>query len=206
MKKSWIIILIIGIILIGIIVGMFMYNKEREGNLNKNLIENKIDEVSKTITDECTEEWEELENSKIDLLEANAVEEKISPNCLLVLRTYYKDCQHTINKYTDITEDLVNKSKQDLIKAYPDWEIKSYSSTEIILYKEYDSECGEHFILREDNEKITVYKINKNNEEEVYEKTEISVDYLTDEDKIKIKSGIKVNGKEELNQLIEDFE
>ena len=54
--------------------------------------------------------------------------------------------------------------------------------------------------------KITVYKINENNEEEIYEKTEISVEYLSETDKGKISEGIKVNGIEELNQLLEDFE
>ena len=63
-----------------------------------------------------------------------------------------------------------------------------------------------HFVLREDEGKITVYKINENNEEEIYEKTEISVEYLSETDKGKISDGIKVNGIEELNQLLEDFE
>lgn len=207
MKKSWIIILIIVIIVIGIIAGMFLNNKNRKNNSNENIIENKINEISEKVTDECTEEWEELdEQAKLDILETNAVEEKISPNCLLTLRTYYKECQHTINEYVDIPQDLVNKSKEDLTEKYPDWEIKKYSSTEIILYKEYTGQCGEHFVLRNDNGKITVYKINENDEETVFEKTEISVDYLTDTDKIEIENGIRVNGKEELNQLLEDFE
>ena len=38
------------------------------------------------------------------------------------------------------------------------------------------------------------------------EKTEISVEYLSETDKGKISEGIKVNGIEELNQLLEDFE
>ena len=43
-------------------------------------------------------------------------------------------------------------------------------------------------------------------QEEVYEKTEISVEYLTETDKVEIQNGIRVNGVEELNQLLEDFE
>ena len=33
-----------------------------------------------------------------------------------------------------------------------------------------------------------------------------TIDYLTETDKIAIENGIRVNGLEELNQLIEDFE
>ena len=118
----------------------------------------------------------------------------------------YNECQHTINEYIDVPQKLVNGTEEDLKKEYQNWEIQKYSSNEIILYREFDSNCGQHFILRNDNGKITIYKINENNEEEVYEKTEISVEYLTETDKVEIQNGIRVNGVEELNQLLEDFE
>ena len=101
---------------------------------------------------------------------------------------------------------LVNKTEEDLKREYPYWQIEKYSSNEIILYKEFNSNCGQHFLVKGDEGKITVYKVNENGEEEVYEKTEISVEYLSETDKIKIMEGIKVNGIEELNQLLEDFE
>ena len=204
MKKSWIIILIFAIIIIGIISGLAIHSQKK--NSKNNIIENEINEVSEKITDECTEEYEEIEKQASLEIETNSSEEKISPNCLLTLKRYYGECQHTINEYIDISESLVNGTEEDLKKEYPNWEIQKYSSNEIILYKEFNSNCGQHFILRNDEGKITIYKINENNEEEVYEKTEISVDYLTETDKIEIQNGIRVNGIEELNQLIEDFE
>ena len=204
MKKSWIIILVVTIIIIGIIAGLAIYNKnERTQN---NIVENEINKVSEKVTDECTEEYEELEKqAKLDI-ETNSSEEKISPNCLIILKRYYNECQHTINEYIDIPQNLVNGTEEDLEKEYPNWEIQKYSSNEIILYREFDSNCGQHFILRNDNGKITIYKINEEMQEEVYEKTEISVEYLTEKDKVEIQNGIRVNGVEELNQLIEDFE
>ena len=204
MKKSWIIILVFAIIIIGIIAGLTIYDKN--GKSKNNIVENEINTVSEKITDECTEEYEELERqAKLDI-ETNSSEEKISPNCLITLKRYYNECQHTINEYIDIPQNLVNGTQEDLEKEYPNWEIQKYSSTEIILYREFDSNCGQHFILRNDNGKITVYKINEEMQEEVYEKTEISVEYLTEADKVEIQNGIRVNGIEELNQVIEDFE
>lgn len=196
MKKKWIIILIIIVIIIGIIVGIVLYNKYK---IENNILENEINKISEKVTDECIDEYSEE-------VQTNLNEEKISPNCLLTLKRYYNECQHTIKEYVDIPQDLVNGSEEDLKKEYPYWEIEKFSSTEIILYKEFDSNCGQHFILKEDNGKITVFKINENNEEEVYEKTEISIEYLSETDRIKIKEGIQVNGIEELNQLLEDFE
>lgn len=206
MKKSWIIILILAIIVLGIIAGIAIYEKNKQEISEKNTAPNIINEVSEIITDECTEEWEELQEQEVLDIEANSNEEKISPNCVLTLKRYYKECKHTINEYADMPQSLVNRTKEDLQKEYPNWEISKYSSMEIVLYKEFDSDCGQHFVLRNDEGKIAVYRINENNEEEVYERTEISVDYLTETDKIEIENGIKVNGIEELKQLIEDFE
>ena len=199
MKKTWIISLIIIVIMIGIVTGIILYNTKQKDTNDNNMIENEINKISEKVTDDCINEY-------IDEIETNSNEEKISPNCLLILKRYYDECQHTINEYVDIPQDLVNGTEYDLKKEYPYWEIEKFSSTEIVLYKEFNSNCGQHFILKEDNGKITVYKINENSEEEVYEKTEISLEYLSETDKIKIKDGIKVNGIEELNQLLEDFE
>lgn len=204
MKKSWIILLFVVVIIIGIIAGLAIYNKNEKSQ--NNIIENEINKVSEKVTDECTEEYEKLERqAKLDI-ETNSNEEKISPNCLITLKRYYNECQHTINEYIDVPQNLVNGTQEDLEKEYPNWEIQKYSSNEIILYREFDSNCGQHFILRNDNGKITIYKINEEMQEEVYEKTEISVEYLTETDKVEIQNGIRVNGVEELNQLLEDFE
>ena len=201
MKKMWIIILIIAIIIIGVGFGIFIFNNGKKEK-KSNIIENEINIISEKVTDECLEEYQ---NSSEEI-ETGSQEEKISPNCLLILKKYFEECNHTIKEYVDIPQDLVNGTEEDLKKEYPYWQIEKYSSNEIILYKEFNSNCGQHFVLKEDDGKITVYKINENNEEEIYEKTEISVEYLSETDKGKISEGIKVNGIEELNQLLEDFE
>ena len=202
MKKIWMIIPIILVILIGIVVGRLIYNNNEKLANKNNIIQNEINIVSEKVTDDCIEEYQEVQEE----VATNSQEEKISPNCLLILKKYYDECNHTINEYVDVPQDLVNGTEEDLKKEYPYWQIEKYSSNEIILYKEFNSNCGQHFVLKEDDGKITVYKINENNEEEIYEKTEISVEYLSETDKGKISEGIKVNGIEELNQLLEDFE
>lgn len=201
MKKIWIILLSIAIIIIGIVLGIFIYNNNKNTNKQGSMVENEINIVSEKVTDECIEEYQKNEE-----IETNSKEEKISPNCLLILKKYFEECNHTMKEYVDVPQELVNGTEEDLKKEYPYWQIEKYSSNEIILYKEFNSNCGQHFVLKEDEGKITVYKINENNEEEIYEKTEISVEYLSETDKNKIREGIKVNGIEELNQLLEDFE
>ena len=139
-------------------------------------------------------------------VEATSSEEKISPNCKLILKRYYKECEHLINEYIDVPESLVNKTRKEFEEQYKNWEIDKFTSTEIIIYREFESNCGQHYVLRNNEGKISIYKIDDNNEEKLLENTEISVEYLTEKDKVEIQNGIRVNGKEELNKRLEDFE
>ena len=84
--------------------------------------------------------------------------------------------------------------------------ILNYQKNEIILYQENEGQCDEHYIVKDDNGKVTIYKKTKDGKEELLEETDIAIDYLTETDKINIKNGIEVNGKQNLNQFIEDFE
>ena len=205
MKKLWITMLLIILLTLGITFGISILNSKPNNEEIAVQKENelKIEEVSETVTDECVEEYEQLEKKEV---EANSDEEKISPNCKLTLKQYYTKCKHTINKYLDIPENLVNKTKEDLEKEYPNWTVEKYSSTNIIIYKEFDGNCGEHYILKNDGGKIVVYLKDEDGKEKVYEKTEISVEYLPETDKIEIEKGIKVFGKENLNETLENYE
>ena len=195
MKKIIITLSILLIIIVGIIVWKIGNGKNEEEQKKKKTT------VSEKVTDECVEEYDN--NTTI---ETNYDKEKISPNCLFILKKYYKKCNHTINEYIEIPEEIINKTEDELKEEYEEWEIEKFSSNEVILYKEYEGDCGEHYILKEKDGKIVIYRETETGEQEEYEETQISTEYLTETDKINISKGIRVYGKEALNQIIEDFE
>ena len=49
--------------------------------------------------------------------------------------------------------------------------------------------CGEHFKLKVEEGKIVIYQINKEGNQSIYEKTNISSEYLTQTDLISIENG-----------------
>ena len=55
-------------------------------------------------------------------------------------------------------------------------------------------------------EKQRAFGESSSESEKEYEETDIYTEYLTETDKNNIQKGIYVNGKQNLNQLIEDFE
>ncbi len=204
MNKIIIAIISIIIIIIAIFGGIKLFE-----TINNNQVSNQIQyqtETSEVIEDECTEEWEELNNKNTLNLQANTQEQiQLSPNCSFTFQTHYEECGHTSRQYNNIPTQLVNKTKEEIQQLYNDWEITTFTSNEVVLDKNMEGECGEHYVLREVAGKIVIY-VMKNNTEEEYQKTEISTDYLTETDKITIREGLKVYGKENLNQAIEDFE
>ena len=187
------IIVIIGAIIIG--VQIYKPNKEQEDIITK-VSDEKIE-------DDCTDEYQNIQE---EMLQANSTEEKISPNCFITMKKTYNKCGHTTSEYIAIPKELVNKTKEDLEEKYVGWTIDKFSDTQIVISKEEEGECGEHYIVKDKEGKVVIYKLLEDGTENEYEVTDISTEYITDTDKINMKNGIKVNGKQELNQLIEDFE
>ena len=202
-KSNKIILIIIAIITIvlaifgAIIVYSPTKNNEQESGEK---VETKVSEV---ILDECTDEYEQMEDNVIT---TDSEQEKISPNCKITLTKYYKQCKDEINEYIQVPDVLVNYTREEFQKQYKDWEIKKFSSNQIVLYKEFEGECGEHYILKDEEGKIIIYKIAEDGTQLEYEKTDISTQYLPENDKKSILVGLKINGKEKLNELIESFE
>ena len=77
---------------------------------------------------------------------------------------------------------------------------------EVVLYKNVNGKCGEHYTVKDENGKVVVYNTNEKGEEVLYEETSISTEYLTENDVENIKKGIEIYGKQNLNSFIEDFE
>lgn len=159
--------------------------------------------VSEKIKDECTEEYTETETAKT----TSITEEKVSANAILILKKYYIKCEHTINEYVELPKELVNMNKEEVEKQYPEWEVIGFSPDKVILYKEFNDKCGEHFKIKIEDGKIVIYLENKQGIDEEYLKTNISSEYLTEADLINMKDdGLEIYGKEELNKIVEDFE
>ena len=89
---------------------------------------------------------------------------------------------------------------------YPDFTIEEFSETNIVLQKQEEGRCDEHFVVKEENSNIMIYKENQEGIEELYQNTGISTEYLPETDKINLRDGVKVFGIENLNAFIENFE
>ena len=140
----------------------------------KNDIEEEEDEeikLSENIEDECTEEYNKIQE---EIKQTSSSKPKVSVNAQLILKKYYKGCEHTINEYVEIPEEIVNMTKEEIEHQYSDWNIIGFEPEKITLYKEFEGECGQHFQMKIENGKIVIYVQNEEGTMELYEKTNIS--------------------------------
>ena len=191
--------IMLAIVLI-ILIGCASYILLSEDKISENKGDNIY--ISEKIEDECTEEYEQMKNATA----VSATEEKVSANAQLILKKYYQKCEHTINEYVELPKELINMTEKEIQEEFPDWEVIGFEKGKVTLYKEFNDVCGEHFKLKVEDGKIVVYIGNNDGTENVYEKTNISSEYLTETDLINMQDGLEIYGKEELNQIIEDFE
>ena len=192
-------ILAIVLLILSIIMLFYILFLNKEVNNNGTEISNYL---SEEIEDECTEEYEKMQNT----ITVTSTEEKLTANAIMILKKYYQKCEHTINEYVELPAELVNMTEEEVQAEYPEWEVIGFEKGKLTLYKEIEEDCGEHFKLKLEDGKVVIYSVDKDGTEYVYEKTNISSEYLTETDLINMKDGLEIYGKEELNQIIEDFE
>lgn len=159
----------------------------------KNNYDNKISEIEKS------------SKSNI-IIETSTGNEKTTPNTILTLKKEYMGCGHIITNKVSMSEDMVNLTKEELLKKYKDWNLDKFTKEEIILSKKFEGVCGEQFVLKEEDGYISVYAVDENNNETLKEKTNISTKFLTETDKIALRNKIRVNGLDNLHKILEDFE
>lgn len=191
-NKIAITISIVLIILLGMIFGFIMTNNEPILSERPTLDTENILRIE--------------ENTDTLVIETVTEEIKTTPNTLIIYKTYYTTCNHYIRRYEDIDVSLVNLTEKELKEKLKEWDIDKFSSEEIELSKEVEAFCNEHYKLKLENNVIVIYKIDEAGNETEYEQTGIIIEYLTNEDILKLTTGIEVYGKENLTNTIEDYE
>lgn len=196
MKKLTFILYIVSIIILGILgawIGAYVYKINSIGMLETPVLEGM---ENKNLQEELT-------------LIANETETVISPNATLILKTHYKKCGHVIQQTFQMDTKYVNMNKKEFEKEFlkdnENFAIQNFAPKEVIVLKEIDSNCNEHYLLKENNGLVVVYKYNSNGNKEEYKTTNIGVEYLTDADKKELEIGIEVIGENELNSRLEDY-
>ncbi len=194
--KKYIIFILIATLIISFILGLYAYRLKKVNEEIAFDVEYTKERTNNIIT-----------QAQNILKETSSNKNTTSPNTKLIEKIYYKDCGHLKQTEKEMREDLVNKTEEEFRLEYAGWELQTFTINEVMVYKEIQDFCDEHFLLKDVDGKINVYKLDKNDrEKELFKKTEIQTKYLSELDIENLEKGMKVYGNKELNQLLEDFE
>ena len=103
----------------------------------------------------------------------------------------------------------IDESKEDEVtdECLNEWnDYGEYISERVEEASNNLSEQDTHYILKDVYGYIEIYYLDENNNEYLYKKTDISTEYLSEEDLDDLQIGIEVVGTEALNKMLEDFE
>ncbi len=153
---------------------------------------------------------EEPDNTSNDDIEIIREENRISPNTIIEQRNHYKECGHLIINTGLAEDDAINLTRdeyEDYLNTHnPDTRLISFSGTKVVIYKEMNHLCQEHYIVGEHNGYIAIFSIDESGERILYKSfTDYPINILIDIDQDKLKEGIRVDSEEELSETIENF-
>lgn len=198
MRTGWKIAMVIGIMIlffIGVMTGVYFYEKDKTKDSNVG---------TKQL---ATVEKKENENHiRAEVVTTSTSEIKLSPNCTVTEKQYFKGCDHIIKEIKDIPEEWINWTEEQVKEEYKDWKIESITNNEIIVSQEKEGYCGMHYVVREHGDVLGIYTKDEAGNETWKDDTDIAVRYLTEEDLSKVQEGINAIGDDQLHSILEDFE
>ena len=109
-----------------------------------------------------------------------------------------------ILEISEISEQNEEEVTDECLDEWDDY--NEYISGRVEEASNNISEKDTHYLLKDVYGYIEVYYLDENNKEYLYKKTDISTDYLSEEDIDDLQIGIEVVGIEALNKMLEDFE
>ena len=190
--RKWVVVLLLVIVFVlsvisGFLVRSFInfYKKEERGN------------------DVVLADNNENDNQVIDTSSVNAT---VSPNAEVTITELFKKCGHTVVTKEIVPREIVNLDIEKVKEYYKDWNIDEFNSNEIKISRTNSGICNEHYVLRESDGFISINVKNDIGEYIFKGRTDISVQYLPEEDLRKFEQGIEVIGRDNLNKFLEDFE
>ncbi|MDD3571092.1 MAG: BofC C-terminal domain-containing protein [Lachnospiraceae bacterium] len=135
----------------------------------------------------------------------SVVEEKITPSTKMVYQYYY-----TEDGVTEVQEDvppyfMLDLTLSDVSKYYTAWDIVSFSPKEVVLRKTIEGESQQRYVVGQKDGYVAVYYEEEQDGVSLKEITGISVDGLSEDEKIRLNQGIKIVGDEALARTLENY-
>lgn len=174
-------------------------------DVNKNPINDTETKVY-TLSDDIKKQTENIEQIEKNTEVIAVTEPHITPSTKLVYEYYYEG-DGNIKTVEEIPPYfLIDMTRKDIEQKYPDWQLKSFSQSQVIMRKSIPGKVEERYIIGEYNGFVAVFYEQPIDGVSLRELTDTPVSSLTKEDQNKLKIGISIFGDEALMKALQDYE
>jgi len=136
-----------------------------------------------------------------------SVADIINENTLLIFETNYTACNDKRVEERKANEDEIGLNRQELESNFPEWDVYEFSSSKVILTKELDDYCPNHFILKDKDGMIVIYMPSKGeNESRSIQNTQIPINKLPPDFQDEIRKGLVIDSLQEIEYFLESLE
>lgn len=132
-------------------------------------------------------------------------ETKLSPNAEMVIKKRFKLCGHTTVNRMSVPIEMVNYTEEQVKEKYTGWKIEAFNQEEVILSKEMEANCDEHYVLKIEEEKLKIYNQVTEDKYNYIDEINIQIGLLPSLELAELEHGIEVYGEEALNNLVENY-
>jgi hypothetical protein len=165
--------------------------------------------VSQHVSDHKSDKSQELQSMVAGIQQEITVSStpisKITPSTKLVYEYYYEADNQLVTEEEEPPYFLLNMTRNDLQSKFPDWQIQSFSSQEVIVRTYVKGQSPNRYRIGIHNGYVAIFY--ENPVEGIYLKdvTETPVASLSQEEQEELAGGVVVLGDDELLLLLEDY-
>lgn len=128
---------------------------------------------------------------------------RLNSEANLIFKTYYSKCGHEITEKKSSNATFSGCTKEQLADKLSDWEIESFTPEQVILKREVDNICDEHYYIGIKDGYVALFQGRPDLPSKVIEQTDIIADVLREEDRAILEKGLIINSKEEFLKIRE---
>ncbi len=173
---------------------------------------------SYTLLTEMFQDEERIGNEQAQVNKAGTLSDSFEPlaavepsqttsqETTFIFERMYKSCGHNSITYRSATAQETGLSRGQIEDMHSSWEIKEFSPSIVWLFEEIDGYCPNHYIIREKDGCIAIYRPDKDGQG-VYliHQTNIEVALLNADIQERIREGWVVDSIEQLELLMESW-
>ncbi len=153
---------------------------------------------------------EEVSNENVEISKVEIYEEELTQDVEIVYVDIYKDCNHASesrsNEYGVDIDKVKERELNKIEKDKSQYKLVQDTGGVLMFEKQYDCKCGNHYLLKFENDIVVIFRYSEKGEYIKYQETDILKEGLRPDLAFRLEEGIEAETLEELYMFLEELE